>query len=153
MKQSSKDDPIIEPHYYLFSIISKFYLSSKISLSEAYIYLRKDSLFSPLLAFDLPKETFESLTYKILNKIIAYDKKNWQHRPIYRLARFYYDMDHDIDKAKKELLSLINLKPNIRSLSTIWKPTSERPGKHFIYNSVYTQFLVQLLYEKGISTH
>lgn len=149
MKQSSKDDPIIEPHYYLFSIISKFYLSSKISLSEAYMYLRKDSLFSPLLAFDLPKETFESLTYKILNKIIAYDKKNWQHRPIYRLARFYYDMDHDIDKAKKELLSLINLKPNIRSLSTIWKPTSERPGKHFIYNSVYTQFLVQLLYEKG----
>ncbi|GAV30388.1 hypothetical protein PMKS-003899 [Pichia membranifaciens] len=149
MKQSSKDDPIIEPHYYLFSVISKYYQSSKITLDEAIGFFNQDPLFATMFASDISQETFNTLTFKVLNKIINYDRKNWQHRPVYRLARSYYDMDHDIESAKKELLSLINLKPNIRSLSTIWKPTSERPGKHFIYNSIYTQFLVQLLYEKG----
>ena len=149
MRQSSKDDPIIEPHYYLFSVISKYYRSSKISIDEAIGYINQDPLFAAIFPSDPSQETFKSLTLKVLSKIISYDRKNWQHRPVYRLARSFYDMDHDIDSAKKELLSLINLKPNIRSLSTIWKPTSERPGKHFIYNSIYTQFLVQLLYEKG----
>lgn len=149
LKQSYKDDPIIEPHYYLFSVISKFYRSSKITLIEAIDFFKEDELFAQLLGSETKIDNFTSLTLKILFKIISYDRKNWQHRPVYRLAQTYYYMMHDREKAQEELLTLINLKPNIRSLSTIWKPTAERPGKHFIYNSVYTKFLVQILYEIG----
>lgn len=164
--QSNKEDPIIEPHYYLFSMIRKFYKNSKISIDEAIEYLKKDQLFEEIFtkenkdenvnedntngADQLKQEiTFDKLTFQVLRKIISYDKKNWQHRPVYTLAKAYYDIDHDVAGAKEEMLALINLKPNVRSLSTIWKPSSERPGKHFIYNSMYTQFIVQLLYENG----
>lgn len=149
LKQSYKDDPIIEPHYYLFSVISKFYRLSKITLEEAVEFFKQDPLFVQLFADNIAEVDFGSLSFKVLYKLISYDKKNWQHRPIYRLAQTYYYVNHDVKKAENQMLTLINLKPNIRSMTTTWKPTSERPGKHFIYNSVYTQFLVQMLYENG----
>lgn len=149
LKQSNKEDPIIEPHYYLFSIITKLVKSSNLSVDEAVKYFQKDSLFENIFPEDEPIVQFDEVIYKVLQRIIQYDKKNWQHKPVYRLAKTYYDSLHDIQKAKEEMLSIINLKPNIRSLSTIWKPSSERSGRHFIYNSIYTQFLVQLLYETG----
>ena len=150
LKQSNKDDPFIEPHYYLFSAVMKYLKLNKITQGEAFNYLCQNSLFENILDEEFLKTaTIRDVTFKILHKIISYDKKNWQHRPVYRLAESYYYFDHDIKNAKEEMLSIINLKPSTRQLSTIWKPAIERPGKHFIYNAVYTNFLVKLLYESG----
>lgn len=150
LKQSNKDDPIIEPHYYLFTNIFKFYANSKITFEEAIEHLKKNELFaSSISKLNEPITNMKDLTFFILQRIISYDKKNWQHRPIFRLAQSYYFMNNDIAKAKLEMSKIINIKPNVRSLGTIWKPSSELPGKHFLYNSKYTFFLSRLLYESG----
>jgi hypothetical protein len=149
IKQSNKEDPIMEPHYYLFTTVKKIFKESKITLTQAIEFLEKDQLFNNIFKQSKGDLTFDDITFMVLKKIISNDKKKWQHRPIYRLAKAYYDLLHDVEHAKEEMSTIVNLKPNVRSLSTIWKPLSERPGKHFIYNSTYTQFMVQLLYETG----
>ena len=150
MKQSNKEDPIIEPHYYLFALVEKCFKERMITLPEAVSYWKKDTLFEPIFeASSVDSLPMEGLALLILKRLISYDKKKWQHRPVFRLAQTYYYAYNDIAKAKEEMLTIINLRPNVRSLSTIWKPASERPGKHFTYNSTYTRFLVKLLFETG----
>lgn len=148
LDQSNKEDPILEPHYYLFTIVGKLLKRGIITEADAIQIYKDDDLFVSI--FEGEESTdFPIIAKKMLEKMIDYDKKKWQHKPVYKLAKWYHDVEHNNLKAKEEMLKLVNLKANVRALSTIWKPNSERPGKHYIYNSIYTQFLVDILYELG----
>ncbi|ODV87192.1 hypothetical protein CANARDRAFT_87126 [[Candida] arabinofermentans NRRL YB-2248] len=145
-KASSKDDPVIEPHYFLCSLVYKMVRRGNLSISKGLELLAMDPL--------LKSQELESINDMIgfgqavitsLKKCVAYDKKNWQHKPRYRIAKIYFDQFNDFETAKKEMGSIINLKPNVRNLSSIWKPENERPGKHFVYNYDYISFYVQIL--------
>ncbi|RKO86922.1 hypothetical protein BDK51DRAFT_38279 [Blyttiomyces helicus] len=61
-------------------------------------------------------------------------------------AWILYSVFKDHQKAKTELLTLFQIKPNVRlPLPNFWRPEFERPGKHFAYIHKYTLFLIDLL--------
>ncbi|VEU21677.1 DEKNAAC102549 [Brettanomyces naardenensis] len=141
---SSRDDPIVEPHYLLLSVVFKYVVWKKLELPGALKILKQDSIFTVPESV-LTMEEFSNLVIDLLRKCISYDKKKWQHKPRYRISRIYLDQLKDIHSCKKEMDSIISLKPTVRSLSTIWKPENERAGKHFVYNFMYISFYVDLL--------
>ncbi|CEG84794.1 hypothetical protein RMATCC62417_18548 [Rhizopus microsporus] len=88
-----------------------------------------------------------SAILKRLVDITHADTKNWHHRPVYRIAWIHYYIFRNPDKAKSELVKLFTLKPTIKNHINIWKPTSELPGKHYVYIHKYTMFLIKLAKE------
>lgn len=143
---SSKDDPVVEPHYLLCSVLHKFVVGGLSSIDTAYPLLLQDSVFAGLL----PEKVTDLVEFsKALNicleKCLSYDRKKWQHKPRFRLADIKVHQLDDLPGAIEEMDSIINLKPNVRSLSMIWKPEFERPGKHFVYNYIYINFYVELM--------
>ncbi|GME73461.1 unnamed protein product [Ambrosiozyma monospora] len=122
-------------------------MAVKVSINDGLAFLLEDSLFSNgvVPSSAETKEEFGKCIITALRKCISFDKKNWQHKPQYRIAKIYADQFHDYETAKKEMSSIMILKPTVRGLTTIWKPENERPGKHFYYNKVYISFYVDLL--------
>lgn len=95
------------------------------------------------------KEITKTTFYKIINASLRiidnHDKKNWHHKPRYRLARILFDEFDDHNAALTEMNHFISLKTTSKSLISIWKPEFERPGKHFYYTYQYCKFFIQLL--------
>lgn len=140
-----KDEPIVEPHYQLFISALKAHQQGGISIDQFISILLQDPLFTSMELTGLDVDTI-SLT--LLDKICAYDKKNWQHRPIYRKAMVYAQKDQ-LDLALAEMDKIVNLKTNVRNLITIWKPDVERSGRHFYYCGEYSLLLGDLLYRNN----
>lgn len=65
-----------------------------------------------------------------------------------------YHIYHDVERAKIEMLSLFQVKSNLKTLvSSVWKPEFERSGKHFVYVGEYTKLLIVLAKEtKDVET-
>lgn len=145
---SNKDDPIIEPHYQLFTSVFKLYERDLIDYAAFVGYLKSNSLFAPIFENATPKSDAYELSEKILTKIAAYDKKNWQHRPIFRLAKLYETHYSDYERSVSQMGNIVNLKPTVRNLTTIWKPDHERPGRHFYYCGEYSKFISDLVFKQ-----
>ncbi|KAG7869230.1 hypothetical protein KL918_000775 [Ogataea parapolymorpha] len=145
LKASDRDDHIVEPHYFLCSLTYKSVMRGDVSLEEGLSVLKSDLLFQEFSCEASNLDEFGKKIIGLLQKCISYDRKNWQHRPKYRIAKIYIDQYNDLEAAKNEMLSIINLKSTVRNLSNIWKPENERPGKHFVYNHNYIVFFVELL--------
>lgn len=146
LKESTREDPIVEPHYVYCSALYRAFKHGEIGYSSALELLKKDPIFAEVLPETVVSNNdfLESLI-TALRKCLSYDKKKWQHKPRYKIARIYLDDFKDLESSKKEMDSIINLKPTVRSLSTIWKPDNERPGKHFVYNFMYINFYIEML--------
>lgn len=137
-------DNIIEPHYNLVSFALKYVKSNRLDSKDALKYLIED----PLIKLEVGEETdFIKLIIKALNKIDLSDKKNWQHKAKYRLARLMQEEYHDVKGAIDQMSSFISLKTPNKALVLIWKPEPERPGKHFLYTFQYIHFYIELLKE------
>lgn len=135
---------IIEPHYNLVSFALKYVRINKLDSKDALKYLIDD----PLIKLEVGDETdFIKLIIKALNKIDLSDKKNWQHKAKYRLARLMKEEYHDVRGAINQMSSFISLKTPNKALVLIWKPEPERPGKHFLYTFQYIYFYIELLKE------
>lgn len=91
------------------------------------------------------KTDFYRLIIVALKTLDDYDKKNWHHKPRYRLARVLYEEFGDIKGAIQEMNNFMMLKQTSKSLILIWKPDNERPGKHFYYTYEYCRFFIELL--------
>lgn len=146
LKESTREDPIVEPHYIFCSALYRAYKKNQIDASSGLKLLKKDPLFVEVLPETVTsKDEFLEALITALRKCLSYDKKKWQHKPRYKIARIFLDDFQDLEASKKEMDSIINLKPTVRSLSTIWKPDNERPGKHFVYNFMYINFYIDML--------
>lgn len=146
LKAGSKEDPVVEPHYLLCSIVLKSACQGYLTMEDGIAILRSDTLFNGLIDDDIKDETsFYNCLIKLLRKCISYDKKKWQHKPRYLIAKIYEVLLNDQKSCMEEMNNIINLKSTVRSLSTIWKPENERPGKHFVYNFIYINYYIDLL--------
>ncbi|EAZ63652.2 regulator of histone transcription, partial [Scheffersomyces stipitis CBS 6054] len=148
-EQSKSTDHIIEPHYTICSLVYKYVKNDQLSIKEGLQYLRDDPVIS--LSEDeiaTEKLDFYRLIIASLKKVDNYDKKNWQHKPRYRLATIlFYEFD-DVAEALEEMSSFVSLKATSKTLVSIWKPEQERPGKHFYYTFQYASFFIVLLTKK-----
>ncbi|CAI1525246.1 hypothetical protein SEUBUCD646_0J03310 [Saccharomyces eubayanus] len=155
-ESSPVKDPIIEPHYLLVNSCYKWIKQGIINVNEALALLSKDNQFfqeqeefwvnDEGLAGDYQKKVFFDKIMKLLHHLLSVDKKKWQHRPRYRVARILFDDFGDVDGALKEMDSLISAKSVNKNLVNIWKPDFERPGKHFIYTYQYLVLYLDLLF-------
>lgn len=148
-----KREPVLEPHYKLVSIVHKLMTRGDISLYQA-----KEALENTPYVNNgsFPEEMDEWVSYilRVLKALRTTDKSNWHHRMVNRAARIVYkDSDSRADPtdpsqnlgaigAKHELTQQMFTKTMVLQ---VWRPDSERAGRHFVYTASYTRFLVTIL--------
>ena len=149
-------DTIIEPHYSLVVMCYKLVLGNYLTRNTARNILKKDTIFKEYFENDQTflgdKEESNDSFYRqiciLLKFLTSLDKKNWHHRPQYRMARIYYEQFGDYQKALELMDKFVSVRSN-KNLINIWKPDFERPGKHFVYTYQYIIFYIDLLVKKG----
>ncbi|KAF9435048.1 Histone transcription regulator 3 [Entomortierella beljakovae] len=172
------NEKIFEAAYKLISTLSKYLAFDKIKPSVVENLMTKTLAKAKLVAadgesfiFEPPKEFLEAIgqgppgekdihrkeklnAFRLLCEGLARirhtDKRHWHHRPVFRQASILYDVYHDVERAKANMLSLFQIKSNLKTLvSSVWKPEFERSGKHFVYVGEYTKFLIVLAKESN----
>ncbi|KAI5960936.1 HIR3 [Candida pseudojiufengensis] len=146
--KSKSNDPILEPLYGLVTLCYKYVKSNQISLDEALGYLKKSTMIETDITSVSDKVQFYELVMSALKQIDAADKKNWQHKPTHKLAQILYEEFNDVEGAHKLMSNFISLRSVNKQLVSIWKPESERPGKHFLYTLQYIKFYIEILKQK-----
>lgn len=85
---------------------------------------------------------------EIFRMMRAADKSKWHHRVILRIADLLYKMDDCGKEGAKNAKDYL-LEQHVYSAKTltivVWKPENERPGRHWIYNTRYARFLIELI--------
>lgn len=139
-------DGALEPHYQLCAFLYKYVRAGTYPEAKANSKLERIPLFSDASPSDDVPEKFASIILGCLRKITSIDKKKWQHRPKYKIAKILYEFG-EYKKAIEEMNSFVILKSNNKALLHIWKPESEVPGKHFYYTYDYACFYLDLLWK------
>lgn len=148
VSKAKQPEFIIEPFYSLVSLCMKYVKLNEITPGEGLGYLCRVPLVNIEVEEVSSKKEFYDVTVTALKQIDASDRKNWQHRAKYRLARVLYDEYKDVDGAAVIMSNFISLKSVNKQLVLIWKPEAERPGKHFLYTYQYIRFYIELLKAK-----
>lgn len=165
--RSRRSEPVLEPHYKIASILHKLIVSGDIPSKDAAAILSDLPFSVPLdesqhfASFSKPEDWDE---YMILNltKLRDKDKSNWQHRFIMRHAKilFYDDPtkeleadDNQMDAAKAAFQILRESMFTKTMVMNVWKCDAERPGRHHVYTTLYTQFMTKLLVITGDRTN
>jgi len=148
VSKAKQSEFIIEPYYSLVSLCLKYVKLDAISPKEGLDHLHQIPLIQVKTTEGLSKRQFYDVIVSSLKQLDAADKKNWQHRAKYKLARILYDEYEDIEEPAAIMSSFISLKSVNKQLVLIWKPEAERPGKHFLYTYQYIRFYIELLKAK-----
>ncbi|KAI7429220.1 hypothetical protein KC368_g17247 [Hortaea werneckii] len=150
-----KREPILEPHYKLVSIVHKMVTRGELSLEQA----REALTRTPYARTnDFPQEPSEWVPHMLimLKNLRTADKANWHHRMIARAAYVVYENPNHMQArnvpgvqlgaagAKHELTQQMFTKTMVLQ---VWRPESERPGRHFVYTARYTRFFTRILEE------
>ncbi|KAG0042324.1 Histone transcription regulator 3 [Gryganskiella cystojenkinii] len=174
------NEKIFEAVYKLISTLTKYLDADKIKPSvveqqmmKSLAKLKLNTTEGESFIFEPPTEHVQAIesaeiddhnkkgkmqAYRLLCEGLARirytDKRHWHHRPVYRQSWILYNIYHDVERAKTEMLGLFQIKSNLKTLvSSVWKPEFERSGKHFIYVGEYTKFLIILAKEtKDVET-
>ncbi|CAD6499808.1 BgTH12-03915, partial [Blumeria graminis f. sp. triticale] len=147
----SSVEPIIEPHYKFVSIIHKL-VSMKAMSPQAGADLIQQQPYAarkgqPIMIENVD-EDWGSYIIEQVRHLRKEDKQHWQHRMIARVASMLYidgcpTSDHvNAIAAKNEFReSMFTKTMHIQ----VWKPETERPGRHCVYMERYTRWMVRLL--------
>ncbi|CAN6605760.1 hypothetical protein TRVA0_003S00518 [Trichomonascus vanleenenianus] len=151
----SSHEIVLEPHYKLVSTVVKYVQAEKLDPVEALELVEQtpycevhSNVISPVAGRlpDTPINRFYDKAVYILLRMKHADKKRWQHRPIYRLAKLYADVYGDKQLAKEEMSNCFGTSKNNAKVPVhFWKPDLERPGQHFMFAYQYIMFWVNLL--------
>lgn len=131
---------VLEPKYKLCSVLYKYVKNKQVSIEYATKCLQEEFIFSTLVK---SAKDFQELVIRCLREIIALDKKKWQHKPRYRLAKILLGDRGDTEGALEEMSSMVSVRSTGKPLVQIWKPDFERPGKHFCYTYQYACFYIE----------
>lgn len=153
----SNKEPVIEAFYWLINLNYKLVKNNMLNTSTALSNISKGNMLfgksiefweiDTTVAVDYQKKIFYKKVIELNRVLLTCDKKKWQHRPQYRIAKILYDDFESITDARIEMDKLISVRTMNKNLVNIWKPDSERPGKHFVYTYQYSMFYIKLLYE------
>lgn len=145
-KKEKSNEPILEPHFKLVSLVHKLVTRHAISYAQGKEYMRA-TRYAQGIHLSEDEEGPEWVPYmlEILKKLGNADKSNWHHRIIDRAAHVIYDDQPDIAGAlgaKHEFTQQIFTKT---MTIQVWKPEHERPGRHYVYTGRYVAFFVHVL--------
>ncbi|KAI0380585.1 hypothetical protein F5Y04DRAFT_94699 [Hypomontagnella monticulosa] len=143
-------DPILEPHYKIVSIMHKLVMRSEISPQEAADILQRQ----PYAIQDgehveiSEPEDWEPYVIKTLSHLREKDRSNWQHRIIMRHARILFDENSEEQGYVQAMAAFGVLRESMLTktmVMNVWKCDAERPGRHHVYTEQYVRFVVKLL--------
>ncbi len=146
-------DPILEPHYKILSVVHKLVLRGDLEIAEAAEVLQRQP-WSPDRGKTIPIDNagdWEAYVVRSLRFLRDKDKSNWQHRLIMRHASLLYDVDSEPSGPGSELAAKAAFFILRESMFTktmvmnVWKCDAERPGRHHFYTEQYIRYVVKLL--------
>ncbi|CZS91207.1 related to transcriptional corepressor HIR3 [Rhynchosporium graminicola] len=148
LNNSSRSEPLLEPHYKLVSVTHKLVSMASMTPQEGADLLQKQPLAPDKGAPVVINSAEEWQTYILKNfrHLRAIDKQHWNHRILARVATILFD-DADpkfenANAARNELKDSIFTKTmHIQ----VWKSDHERAGRHCVYMERYVKFMVKLL--------
>lgn len=167
-QQKPRQDPVLEPHYKILSVIHKLVVRKDLGQQEAADILQRQP-FAPQHGEKVTlddKDDWEAYVIKCLRVLRDKDKSNWQHRLIMRHARILFDpepsnsgdtnsdllteIDHEQDGANlvpaKAAFSVLRENMFTKTMvMNVWKCDAERPGRHHVYTSQYVRYMFRLL--------
>lgn len=146
--KDSRQDPILEPHYKLVSVVHKLVMKGDMQpqagadlLQEQPFKIRKgESITINNL------EEWEPFILESLRHLRSADKQHWHHRMIARVASILYndnkiELSHAADARAEFRDSIFTKTMHIQ----VWKPEAERPGRHCVYMERYVLFMTSVL--------
>ncbi|KAK4553613.1 Histone transcription regulator 3 [Recurvomyces mirabilis] len=145
-----KKEPVLEPHYKLVSIVHKMIQRGDSSLQAAEEALRHTP-YARQDPFPRSLQEWPGHMLAILKSLRNADKSNWHHRMIARAAHIVYQHPPEggesgglngANAAKHEFTLQMFTKTMVLQ---VWRPESERAGRHFVYTARYTRFFTRIL--------
>lgn len=145
-KKEKSNEPTLEPHYKLVSVIYKMVRAGTLTYAQGEEYLQA-SRYAQAVRLTEDEEGVQWISYilQILKKLGTADKSNWHHRITARAAHVLYDDDPGIAGAlgaRHQFTQQIFTKT---MTIQVWKPEHERPGRHYVYTGRYVKFFIHLL--------
>ncbi|KAI8623643.1 hypothetical protein F5Y19DRAFT_481435 [Xylariaceae sp. FL1651] len=142
-------DPILEPHYKIVSVIHKLVMLGDLEPQKAVDILRRQ----PYAVDNGDRieinelEDWEQYVIKTLIQLREKDRSNWQHRIIMRHARILFDetSEESYLPARAAFSVLRESMLTKTMVMNVWKCDAERPGRHHVYTEQYVRFVVKLL--------
>ncbi|KAI9757919.1 MAG: hypothetical protein M4579_003255 [Chaenotheca gracillima] len=144
-RRSDKQEPILEPHYKLASVVHKLVENFGLDIEAAKRHL-SSTPYSRNASAE-PENEWEPYILRVLKNLRTADKANWHHRMIVRAARIHFSA-FEANKEDSAILAKNELTQQIftKTLTIqVWKPENERAGRHFWYTSDYTRFFSSIL--------
>ncbi|KAI1819909.1 hypothetical protein F4861DRAFT_99728 [Xylaria intraflava] len=143
-------DPILEPHYKIVSVVHKLVMLGDLQPQEAAdILQRQPYAIDDGQCIEMDNlEDWESYVIKTLTHLREKDRSNWQHRIFMRHARIVFDENSDESSAVQAMAAFGVLKESMLTktmVMNVWKCDAERPGRHHVYTEQYVRFVVKLL--------
>jgi hypothetical protein len=168
-QQKPRQDPILEPHYKILSVMHKLVMRKEVGQQEAVDILQRQPFAlqrgEKVILND--NDDWEAYVIKCLRVLRDKDKSNWQHRLIMRHAQILFDpeppsrssdsssdlrgeADHEQDGADlvsaKAAFSVLRENMFTKTMvMNVWKCDAERPGRHHVYTSQYVRYMFRLL--------
>ncbi|KAJ2158781.1 Histone transcription regulator 3 [Coemansia sp. RSA 552] len=81
----------------------------------------------------------------ILDRMNASDKRRWYHRSVFLLAWLDHHVFGDSERAKQDLLTLLQMRNTNKQLASFYKTDFEMPGKHYLYLEKYLLLYIDTL--------
>ncbi|KAF2966361.1 hypothetical protein GQX73_g7208 [Xylaria multiplex] len=132
-KPRHSQDPILEPHYKIVSVVHKLVLLEDLQPQEAADILQRQ-----------PYAIDNGERHEIN------DLEDWEsyHRIFMRHARIVFDENSAESTAVHAMAAFSVLKDSMLTktmVMNVWKCDAERPGRHHVYTEQYVRFVVKLL--------
>ncbi|KUI68636.1 hypothetical protein VM1G_03674 [Cytospora mali] len=145
-------DPVLEPHYKIVSILHKLVNLKRLPIKEAAEILQRQP-YAVHRGQEVTIETtdyWEPYVFDTLRHLRDKDKSHWQHRIIMRHARMIYDPHEDdtssrLIEAQGAFAVLRDHMVTKTMAINVWKCDAERPGRHHVYTEQYVRYIVRLL--------
>lgn len=144
-------DPILEPHYKIVSILHKLVSREDMAPQEAAdILQRQPYAVRRGEKITIESDDWEEYVVEHLRHLRDKDKSHWQHRIIMRHARIVYEPEKD--DANSQLIeaqaafSILREHMVTKTMAiNVWKCDAERPGRHHVFTEQYVRYIVRLL--------
>ena len=148
-QKDSRQEPILEPHYKLVSIVHKFVMLKEMEMQDAAELLQRQphAIQKGERVTITNVEEWDAFVLESLRHLRNSDKQHWHHRMVARVADILYDNEKpdyvQASAARNEYRESIFTKTmHIQ----VWKTETERAGRHCVYMSRYVRVMFQILW-------
>lgn len=150
--KDSRQDPILEPHYKLASVVHKLVVLKAMEpqagadlLQQQPYAIRKGEAIRIA-----DQDEWEAYILEVLRGLRNADKQHWQHRMIARVASIIYDENDPSFVTAKAAAHEFRESIFTKTMHIqVWKPDAERPGRHCVYMERYVRYITRIFLYTG----